>query len=52
MKISVITIFPEFFDSFQTTSIIKRAIENKKVEYNAKKEEVLEEIYKHVSFIK
>ena len=25
--------------------------ENKKVEYNAKKEEVLEEIYKHVSFI-
>ena len=26
--------------------------ENKKVEYNAKKEEVLEEIYKHVSFIK
>ena len=33
MKISVITIFPEFFDSFQTTSIIKRAIENKKVEF-------------------
>ena len=26
--------------------------ENKKVEYNAKKDEVLEEIYKHVSFIK
>lgn len=26
--------------------------ENKKVEYNAKKEEVLEEIYKHVGFIK
>ena len=26
--------------------------ENKKVEYNAKKEEVLEEIYKHVNFIK
>ena len=26
--------------------------ENKKVEYNAKKEEVLEELYKHVGFIK
>lgn len=33
MKISVITIFPEFFDSFQTTSIIKRAIEKQQVEF-------------------
>ena len=33
MKISVITIFPEFFDSFQMTSIIKRAIENNRVEF-------------------
>ncbi len=33
MRISIITIFPEFFDSFQTTSIIKRAIEQGKVTF-------------------
>lgn len=33
MKLTVLTIFPTFFDSFQSTSIIKRAIENKKVEF-------------------
>lgn len=33
MKITVITIFPEFFDSFTTTSIIKRAIDSGKVEF-------------------
>lgn len=31
MKITILTIFPEFFDSFQTTSIIKRALEQEKV---------------------
>lgn len=34
MKIDVITIFPNFFDSFLNTSIIKRAIEKKLVEVN------------------
>lgn len=33
MKITIMTLFPEFFDSFQTTSIIKRAIERKQVEF-------------------
>lgn len=28
MKIKILTLFPEFFDSFKSTSIIKRAIEN------------------------
>ena len=32
MKIDILTIFPEMFDGFLKTSIIKRAIENKKVE--------------------
>lgn len=32
MKIDILTIFPEFFDSFLTTSIIKRAIELNQVE--------------------
>ena len=32
MKISILTLFPEMFDGFINTSIIKRAIENKKVE--------------------
>ena len=32
MKIDILTIFPEMFDSFLTTSIIKRAIEKKKVD--------------------
>ncbi|MDE6475537.1 MAG: tRNA (guanosine(37)-N1)-methyltransferase TrmD [Erysipelotrichaceae bacterium] len=31
MKITIMTLFPEFFDSFQTTSIIKRAIEKQKI---------------------
>ncbi len=35
MKISVVTLFPEFFDSFKTTSIIKRALEQQKVEFEA-----------------
>lgn len=30
-KITILTLFPEFFDSFQTTSIIKRAIEKEQV---------------------
>lgn len=33
MKISVLTLFPEFFDSFVSTSIIKRAIDAGKVEF-------------------
>ena len=33
MKITVMTLFPEFFDSFQTTSIVKRALEAKRVEF-------------------
>lgn len=33
MRITVITIFPEFFDSFRTTSIIKRAIEGHRVDF-------------------
>lgn len=33
MRITVLTLFPEFFDSFQTTSIIKKAIENKYVTF-------------------
>ena len=32
MIIDIITIFPEFFEVFLKTSIIKRAIEDKKVE--------------------
>lgn len=31
MKITVMTLFPEFFDSFQTTSIIKRALDREQV---------------------
>ncbi len=33
MKISVLTLFPEFFDSFTSTSIIKRAIEQERVTF-------------------
>ncbi len=33
MKITVMTLFPEFFDSFKTTSIIKRALERNQVEF-------------------
>lgn len=33
MKITVMTLFPEFFDSFQTTSIVRRALENRRVEF-------------------
>ena len=32
MKITIVTLFPEYFDSFQTTSIIKRALEHQRVE--------------------
>lgn len=32
MKITILTLFPEFFDSFQTTSIIKRALVQELVE--------------------
>ncbi|MGL5979015.1 MAG: tRNA (guanosine(37)-N1)-methyltransferase TrmD [Erysipelotrichaceae bacterium] len=35
MKITVLTLFPEFFDSFQTTSIIKKAIEKGHVQFEA-----------------
>ena len=34
MKIKIMTIFPQMFDGFLTESIIKRAIENKKVTIN------------------
>lgn len=33
MKITVLTLFPEFFDSFRSTSIIKRALEQRLVEF-------------------
>lgn len=33
MKITVLTLFPEFFDSFKTTSIIQRALSENKVEF-------------------
>lgn len=33
MRITVLTLFPEFFDSFQTTSIIKKALEAKRVTF-------------------
>ena len=42
-------------NEFEVVSIDAKGnnyFENKKVEYNAKKDEVLEEVYKHVSFIK
>ncbi len=53
----VIHIGKDFFQEFSPLIVSIDAegnnyFENKKVEYNAKKEEVLEEIYKHVSFIK
>ena len=34
MIIDIVTIFPEFFDTFLGTSIIKRALESKLVEIN------------------
>ena len=34
MKIDVLTLFPEMYNGFKTESIIKRAIENDKVEIN------------------
>lgn len=34
MKIDILTLFPKMFDGFLSESIIKRAIENKKVEIN------------------
>ena len=33
MKITILTLFPEFFDSFQATSIIKRALDRQLVEF-------------------
>lgn len=33
MKITVLSLFPEYFESFKSTSIIKRAIEKKHVEF-------------------
>lgn len=33
MKISILTLFPEYFDSLWNTSIIKRALQNKRFEY-------------------
>ena len=35
MKITIVTLFPEFFDSFKTTSIIKRALDRNQVEFEA-----------------
>ena len=32
MKISILTLFPEFFDGFLTNSIIKRALAKDKVQ--------------------
>ena len=29
MRITIVTLFPEFFDSFVSTSIIKRALDRK-----------------------
>ncbi|WP_297407346.1 tRNA (guanosine(37)-N1)-methyltransferase TrmD [uncultured Cetobacterium sp.] len=34
MKINILTLFPEFFDSFKSHSIIKRAVEKEQVEIN------------------
>lgn len=34
MKITVLTLFPEFFDSFTSTSIIKRAIDAGRIEFS------------------
>lgn len=34
MKINILTLFPEFFDSFKSHSIIKRAVEREQVEVN------------------
>lgn len=34
MKINILTLFPEFFNSFKEHSIIKRAVERKQVEIN------------------
>lgn len=33
MKISVLTLFPEFFDSFKNTSIVARALQKQEVEF-------------------
>ena len=33
MKIDVLTLFPEMFEGFVKTSIIKRALENDKIEF-------------------
>lgn len=33
MKITVLTLFPEFFDSFRSTSVIARALEKQEIEF-------------------
>ena len=33
MKISVLTLFPEFFDSFRNTSIVARALSKQEIEF-------------------
>ena len=33
MKITVLTLFPEFFDSFRSTSIIARALAKQEIEF-------------------
>ena len=37
MKIDILTLFPSMFDGILNESIIKRAIENKKIEYDSNK---------------
>lgn len=34
MRITIVTLFPEFFDSFVSTSIIKRALDREQVEFD------------------
>lgn len=34
MKINILTLFPEFFNSFKEHSIVKRAVEREQVEIN------------------
>ena len=36
IKINILTLFPNMFDGFLTESIIKRAVETKKVDINIK----------------
>ena len=45
MKISVLTLFPEYFDSLLNTSIIKRAKEKNLFEFEAVKNMVMSMIH-------